>query len=105
MSLIVTELCRPGSARSPGQRDAQDAQSPAVADTCAGRGFGPSSPVREHLVDIRAILVDTVAEWAAVTGRPPARTPDGISEACERLVAHPYRYLSALGALEGARTK
>lgn len=54
-------------------------------------------------MDIRAILVDTVAEWAAVTGRPPARTPDGISEACERLVAHPYRYLSALGALEQAK--
>lgn len=65
---------------------------------------GPSSPAREHFIDLGAELVEAIAEWSAITGRPPARTLPGISSACSRLAASPYRYLAALGGIASAQS-
>ncbi|MEV6817800.1 hypothetical protein AB0M72_03495 [Nocardiopsis dassonvillei] len=63
----------------------------------------PAAPVRVHLIDLSERLTDAIAEWAAITGRPPARTLPGMAVACARLAAAPYRYLAALGGVASAR--
>ncbi|WP_159944056.1 MULTISPECIES: hypothetical protein [unclassified Nocardiopsis] len=63
----------------------------------------PAAPARVHMIDLGERLTDAIAEWSAITGRPPARTLPGMASACARLAAAPYRYLAALGGVASAR--
>jgi hypothetical protein len=92
---VLLRLLAAGSGRSL-TRPLRDVPSRGSAD-------GSAVPVRVHLLDLSMRLTDAIAEWAAVTGRPPARTLPGMADACTRLAAAPYRYLAVLGGVASAR--